>query len=700
LDHAVAKDPYRYFRIEARELIDGLAAGVLALEKGGGPPSCAQLLRLAHTLKGAARVVRQGAIADLAHALEDVLDPLRSQSQAPPAGTIDACLQLIDRMRSGLATIATAPAGEQAEAAARSMAAGPGPGPAHAPGQGPGDEALRSVRIATAETDGLVDDITAVGHSLADVHQELSGLEACCALARALGDRLERDSALRGGGGPGAALALAQELAERLQRSRRGLIARVESAQRELVEIRARGERLRLVPAAQLFAPLERVVRDAARALGCEAAFLPEGGDIGIDAAVHDALLEALPHVVRNAVAHGIEPPDVRVRSGKPRQGTVRLQVARLGCQVMISCTDDGRGIDLPAITAAAVARGLAPAGRQLDEAAAIAVLLRGGLSTSATVSGISGRGVGLDVVRATVERLGGRLALRTGSGQGATVELLVPVSLASLPALVAEAGGVAVAIPLEAVQRTLRVDQAAVVRSPGGDVIRDDQRTLSVLPLAVLLGSSADQRAAAGPLTVVVLQAGDQRAALVVGRLRGTSAVTVRPLPAGVERVPFIAGAGVDDAGVAQLVLEAGEAIRAVNGWGASPAAAPPPRRLPILVIDDSLTTRTLEQSILESAGYEVDVATSGEEGMAMADARSYGLFMVDVEMPGMDGYTFVERTRADPRLAAVPAILITSRDAAEDRRRGLEAGAMAYIIKSEFDQGRLLALIRGALE
>ncbi len=327
-------------------------------------------------------------------------------------------------------------------------------------------------------------------------------------------------------------------------------------------------------------------------------------------------------------------------------------------------------------------------------------MLLRGGLSTSATVSGISGRGVGLDVVRATVERLGGRVEMRSRSGQGATVELLVPVSLASLPALVVEAGGVAVAIPLDAVQRTLRVDRAAVVSTPGGDVISDDQRTLKVLPLAALLGSPMDQRPAAGPLTMVVIQAGDERAALAVGRLLGTAAVTVRPLPAGVERVPFIAGAAIDDAGATQLVLEASAAIRAMAAWGAGPAAVPAPRRLPILVIDDSLTTRTLEQSILESAGYEVDVAISGEEGMALAGARSYGLFMVDVEMPGMDGFTFVERTRADPRLAQVPAILVTSRDAAEDRRRGLEAGAMAYIIKSEFDQGRLLAIIRGALE
>ncbi len=690
----MAKDPYRYFRIEARELIDGLAAGVLAFEKGGGPPACAQLLRLAHTLKGAARVVRQGAIADLAHALEDVIAPLRSAAQAPPSGTIDACLQLVDRMRAGLATIAAAPVDGHLDASAPPTAPAPGPVPAPEPAP-----ALRSVRIATAETDGLVEDITAVGHSLADVRQEIIALEASGALARALGDRLERDEAQRGAGG-GAALALAHELEDRLQRSRQRLIARVEGAQRELVELRARGERLRLVPSIQLFAPLERVVRDAAHALACDVAFIPEGGDIGIDAAVHDALLEALPHVVRNAVAHGIEPPGQRAQAGKPRQGTVRLRVSRLGCQVKIACSDDGRGIDAQAISAAAAARGLSPPGHQLDEAAAIAALLRGGLSTSTTVSGISGRGVGLDVVRATVERLGGRVSMRSCSGQGATVELLVPVSLASLPALVAEAAGVAVAIPLEAVQRTLRVDQAAMVRSPGGAVICVDQRTLSVLPLAVLLGSPVNPRPAAGPLTVVVIQVGEDRAALVVGRLLGTSAVTVRPLPAGVAPVPFIAGAGIDEAGAPQLVLEAGEAIRAVIGWGACPAAVPTPRRLPILVIDDSLTTRTLEQSILESAGYEVDVATSGEDGMEMAGARAYGLFMVDVEMPGMDGFTFVERTRCDPRLATVPAILVTSRDAAEDRRRGQAAGAIANKVNCRLQQGRLLALNRGALE
>jgi two-component system chemotaxis sensor kinase CheA len=190
-----------------------------------------------------------------------------------------------------------------------------------------------------------------------------------------------------------------------------------------------------------------------------------------------------------------------------------------------------------------------------------------------------------------------------------------------------------------------------------------------------------------------VVVQAGRRLVALGADRLAGTSEVVVRPLPAHAQADPAVAGAALDPEGNPQLVLDPAGLVEASLGAPPAPAAQLPPRP-PILVVDDSLTTRMLEKSILESAGYEVELATSGEEGLARARARRFGLYLVDVEMPGMDGFEFVRVTRAEARTAA-PAILVTSRGAPEDRRRGTEAGASAYVVKSEFDQGRLLATI-----
>jgi len=214
-------------------------------------------------------------------------------------------------------------------------------------------------------------------------------------------------------------------------------------------------------------------------------------------------------------------------------------------------------------------------------------------------------------------------------------------------------------------------------------------------VPLARPLRVEASSRDASRPWSAVVIERGGVRAALGADRLIATETVIVRALPPDAPADPVVAGAAIDAEGKPQVVLSAEALLEVVSRLSAPPAeAAPGPR--PILVIDDSLTTRMLEQSILELAGYDVEVASSAEEGLEKARGRAYALFLVDVDMPGMDGFTFVATTRADPALQSVPVVLVTSRDAPEDRRRGLEAGASAYIVKSEFDQSELLDRIR----
>jgi two-component system chemotaxis sensor kinase CheA len=270
-------------------------------------------------------------------------------------------------------------------------------------------------------------------------------------------------------------------------------------------------------------------------------------------------------------------------------------------------------------------------------------------------------------------------------------------MSLAAVRAIVVESAGARLAIPLDAVRETVRLGPSDFRRSDRGDAVARGGKIIPFVPLRRALRQPAPSQG--DTWSAVVLDVGERSAAIGVDRLRGALDVVVRPLPPGVAADAVVAGACIDLEGNPELVLDPNvlvELAEASGGLGAEE------RRdiVPLLVIDDSLTTRMLEQSILESAGYVVELAVSAEEGLEKAREKRYGLFIVDVEMPGMDGFEFVRQTRADPVLSRTPAILVTSRNAPEDLERGKRAGANAYIVKGEFDQTFLLTRIRELLD
>jgi two-component system chemotaxis sensor kinase CheA len=430
--------------------------------------------------------------------------------------------------------------------------------------------------------------------------------------------------------------------------------------------------------------------------LGKQVDFVTTGGEHRLDAHVLAAVRDALLQVARNAVAHGIESPQERAAAGKPALGKVSLQVLRRGSRIAFVCEDDGRGFDVLALRKAVVARGLVAdaAAEALTSEDYFRLLLRGGISTSGTVTEVAGRGIGLDVVREATSKLKGEIAMRTVSGAGSSVEISVPVSMLSLNAVIVESNGLSASLPLDTVRKTLWIADTDVVRGPDGDSIVFDGKTIPFLPLSRALGQPTPRAETRFP--AVVVRSGVECAAVGVDRLRGTSTILLRPIPAFAGVDPVVAGAALDAEGNPQLVLDPAALIFAASSRRASPFQNAPPRVPVVLVIDDSLTTRMLEQSILETAGYEVHLATSAEEALEKAHVEDYDLFVVDVEMPGMDGFEFVARTRAMPALSAVPCILVTSRNSPEDKKRGEEAGARAYVVKGEFDQAQLLQTIR----
>ncbi|MBP2227892.1 two-component system chemotaxis sensor kinase CheA [Azospirillum agricola] len=731
------QDPYRFFRIEARELIDGLDQGILALEQGvPARQPVGVMLRLAHTLKGAARVVRQTDIADTAHRVEDLLVPFReSEAQVQPDDCA-ALRALVQAMTARLRAIddpaaAIPPAPPTGPSAPRpSPAARPSP-PAPGTGAGPGTEPgtggetgtgepLRTLRIGIDDLDGILGGVAQAGVSLETLGRSAAAIRESLALADSLAAALapDRDG---DGRGPDSSTARVRALAGRLRDALRGLRddlgQAVERTSRDLGRATDAVRRLRLIPAATIVPALERTVQDAAEQLGKPVRFTAGGGEVLVDADVLDGVRDALVQVVRNAVAHGLESAQDRAAAGKPAAGLVELRIERRGHRVVFRCRDDGRGLDLAAIRAAALRRDPSRpvetvAAMTLDEA--VTLVFRGGLSTARSVTALAGRGVGLDLVHDTVQRLKGGLTASTEAGRGTVVEIGVPVSLASLTVLQVAAGPFTVSIPLDAVRRAAKGIAGDTASPLPGNALLIDGEALPCLHLPTLLwpdgGAPSPDAAfpdapfpdaafpdapAAAP-TLLVVEAHGARAAVGVDRLLGAGTVVMRRLPAACGSVPWVAGASLDADGTPRLVLDpAGLVAMARDGRGVPPPARPTERRR-LLVVDDSLTTRMLERSILETAGYDVDLASSGEEGLDKARAGGHALYVVDVEMPGIDGYEFIRRIRRDPALCHVPAIMVTSLSSDRDRRTAEEAGAQDYIVKSEFDEGRLLLRIR----
>ncbi len=611
-------DPYRYFRIEANEIVGQLERGLLDLEHRPGGDIVARLLRGVHTLKGAARIVKHTAIAELAHTLEDVLAPLRSSGVGP----LDAAVALVGQISGHVAALSQAP-------------------------------------VAVAVT--AVSDAAALPRISATLLDDLLG---------GVAEAHARFAALRG------ALASSPKLVGAAQ------LAELDAVGRALRVVRDEAEQLRLLPASAIVSSLERTARDAARASGKQIELAFSGGDARIDAQVLTGLHGALIQLVRNAVAHGIEPPTARLAAGKPAAGRIAVDLRIAGDRVVVRCEDDGGGIDIAAVRAAAIARGLVEPDAMPDDRALIALLLGGGLSTSREVTPLAGRGIGLDVVRAAAWTLGGEVAVRSRPGIGVAISIEVPFAVAAVATLGVVAGDHTVAIPRVAVRRVIGLGRDALA---AGTVVLDDA-SCALVALTRILGGPRGR-----PALAVVIADGGSLAAVAVDRVLGIEHLVVRATGPAIPVDPVVRGFALDDDGLPRPVLDAAVLMAAVRA--APPEPAPEPKLVrPILVVDDSLTTRMLEQSILEAAGYQVDVAASAELGLAKVAERDYGLYLVDVEMPGLDGFGFVAAIRA---LGQVPAILVTSRDTLEDRQRGEAVGAQGYLVKGMLDQRELLALV-----
>jgi two-component system chemotaxis sensor kinase CheA len=465
-------------------------------------------------------------------------------------------------------------------------------------------------------------------------------------------------------------------------------------------------KRMRMLPLATLLPAFRRMLRDLARSKGGDVVLEVEGGETEMDKHVLEQIKDPLMHLLRNCIDHGIEPLAERKRQGKPLRGTIVLRAERRANFIVVEVSDDGAGIDLAAVREAAVRRGLLSpeAAKEASEQILLNLIFGSGLSTSTIITEVSGRGIGLDVVRKNVENLQGRVEVQSVRGEGTTFTLTLPFTLASTRCLLIQAGGLPYAVPLAAVEKLVpvRPDDIAVVE--GKDAIRYQDRPLALARLVDVLKMPRTSEALAGDgkLPAVILSGGGHRIAFLVDGLLGEQELVVKNLGRQLSRVPNVAGATILGTGQVVLILNAVDLVKSAQRT-AGPSllvtqedAAAPQERKTILIVDDSITTRTLEKNILTTAGYNVVLALDGQEALSALAENPCDLVVSDLDMPRMDGFELTRQLKGDDRYRELPIILVTSLDSAEDKVKGIEVGADAYIVKGAFDQDSLLETIR----
>jgi two-component system chemotaxis sensor kinase CheA len=460
----------------------------------------------------------------------------------------------------------------------------------------------------------------------------------------------------------------------------------------------------RMTPAETLFEGSGKMVRDLARDASKEIEFRATSTGVHADRAVLETLKDPVMHVLRNAVSHGIESPQERTAKGKSPVGLVTCRVATEGRRLAITIEDDGRGVDFGRVAEVAVRQGMIsePEAARSSSQELARILFRAGFSTSRSVTELSGRGMGLSVMYEAVRRLRGDVDLQPGRVCGTTLHLSVPLSISAHKLLLVKSGGQLFAIPIHEIERLHQVGRKTVETVEGNPVVTIDGHAVPLFSLPHLL--NMDDSPTGGEsewLRIVVVRFQSKRVAIAVDAFLRECDAVIQELGPAAGRSGKISGGILLEGGQVAFVLNPTELLDASAHQEASSflkPAAPDQEKavVSILVVDDSMTTRTLEKSILEAHGYRVRVAVDGVEAMEQLRSEKADLVIADVQMPRMDGFELLEAIRKDPHLKATPVIVVTSLDRREDRERGLGLGADAYIVKQKFDQEELLAAIR----
>ncbi len=696
----MAQDLLKTFELELGRSAEQIQSLLLSVERAA-PAEAAKALReayrLTHSVKGAARIVGLSSIEEMAHALEERLQALVRADARPTAEMTSAFLRVVDGFTAGLTAFQK---GEELD-----------PEPFMQKFRALSGVALERQVPGSA---GLVDDAAVA---------EPSPPPGPGGPAPAIDAPAPRDAQLRV---PTQAVdellrrveesflietrlvALAGHLDERAPDRLRGEVSELhrETAKlhQVLVHLHEVVRSFRLEPFERLRVGLTRMVRELAVSLGKSATLRFSGRHELVDAATLDALQEPLLHLVRNAVDHGVETPEARRAANKPEEATVEVSGVVRGGALEVRVSDDGRGVELEAVRASAVRRGLVEpsAAASLGEPALLELLFESGFSTAGEVTAISGRGLGLDIVRSRLSAMGGEVRLSSRPGLGATFELSVPVKRLSARALLVRSGPHTAALPVASIERVVAFREAEVAVSAGAAHVTFEGTALPVEPLADHLGWERGHAS-----HVVVVGREGARRGLLVDELLGEVEQPAMLAPACLAEVPFLGGVLVLGTGEVVPLIEPRELGRpgGASRREARPRSAPQPTapsagKHRVLVVDDSPTVRALHGSVLEEAGFAVTEAEDGVQALERLAQGGVELVVLDIQMPRMDGLTLVSRVRESAAFRHLPLIVVSQYGRKEDLHKAAALGADRYIVKATFEPGRFVEMVRELLE
>ncbi len=717
---AVDEDMIELFFDEAGERVEALAEKLVEIERR---PDDADLLRDVfrdmHTVKGSSAMVGLSPVNQLAHAAEDLVGQIRDSGRAADGPVVDALLSALDALRDMLgqararvpisvdptpvvarlrnpgAPVIAAPRATSAQAASPAVQA------AH-------DAARATIRVDFDKLDRLLNLVGELVLGRDELRHAVDSLFAISSELAADRGVVKRVATARGSTGPALqkGLATLTEELSRVERVLGDLTMELDRGTDRLDaisdELREEVMRLRMVPVAGVFRKHVRTVRDLSASLGKRARLELVGDDTELDKLLVEAVDEPLMHLVRNAVDHGLEPPNVRVASGKPAEGVVRLAAAHRGNQVEIRVSDDGKGLDPAKLRAKAVEKGVITPDEadNLDDADARMLIFRAGFSTAAQVSEVSGRGVGMDVVRTTiVQKLKGTIDVESTPGQGSAFVLKLPLTLAIIQVVVARAGGETFAIPLDVVKRVIAIKPKDIELIGDREVCVVREKHVPVIRLEQVL--ELDDGSDATDLQLVLVESGGASYALVCDQLLGKREIVIKSLGRLLANVECVAGATLladrvalilDVPAIIARALAQPSGVRRVAKRSAGATGAH------ILLVEDGDIVRESLRRLLVDAGYVVTTAIDGQHGLELAKQRRYDLVSTDVVMPRMDGYELTRALRAMPEYAETPIVMVTSMGERIDRVRGFDAGVDEYITKPH-DRTQLLKAVRKLL-
>jgi len=744
------------FRVEAEEHLKLMTAGLLELEKTATAekqmPVIENIFREAHSLKGAARAVNMTEIETLCQSLESIFEAWKRKEIAPTAELFDRLHQAMEGLGRLLASADTelapsvktlvrelsknldkalkeVPKQKTPKKKRQEQPAAPQAGASHLPVDGrPGSAA--TVRIATAKLDAiflraeeLLSAKLATGQHAADIRDINAALSRWkrewTKIQREVGaTRRNFEKNARDGAAGNERLTKIIEFLDWNHQAITGIESKLAALERSaqqdhrvlggmVDDLLADMKNVLMFPLGSMLESFLVLVRNLSRDQGKEVELLIEGREIEVDRRVLEEMKDPFIHLVRNCIDHGIEKPEEREKNKKPPRGTIRIAVAQKnGSKVEILISDDGRGIDLSKVRASALKLGLITQQESatLSDHETLNLVFRSGVSTSPMITDLSGRGLGLAIVREKADKLGGAVAVDSSLGMGTTFRVVLPLTMATFRGIPVRVGEHLFVLPSTHVARVAQVGRAKIQTVENRETIQLDGETVSLVRLgdALELPRRNPTEDSQDTALVVLIALDEKRIAFLIDEVLNEQEVLVKSLGRQLSRVRNVAGAAVLATRKLAPILNVSDLMKsAIKAASATVRTAPvslekeKTKKKYVLVVEDSITARTLLKSILEAAGYEVKTAVDGVDGFTQLRSSEFDVVVSDVEMPRMNGFDLTAKIRGDKKLSDLPVVLVTALESREDREHGIDVGANAYIVKSSFDQSNLLEVI-----